>query len=294
MIVNQANLKDLQKAYNAAFKGGFATEAAADWQAIATVVPSSTKANHYAWLGQFPQLREWLGDRQVKSMEAHDYTIKNRKFESTVGVPRDDIEDDTFGVFTPLMEEMGRSAKAHPGELIWELLAAGTTTKCFDGQYFFDTDHEVGGKSVANVDKGGSGNYWYLMDLSRVLKPVIFQKRREYAFRSMTDLNDDKVFMTDEFKFGVDARVNAGFGFWQQAFASNQTLTKTAFDSAWAAMSQFKGDKGARLGIKPTHLVVGSSNRAAALEAIKTQRLANGASNPNYNTVEVIVTPWLD
>src|SRR5699024_4226024 len=127
-------------------------------------------------------------------------------------------------------------------------------------------------------DKGGSGNYWYLMDLSCVLKPIIFQKRREYAFRSMTDLNDDKVFMTDEFKFGVDARVNAGFGFWQQAFASNQTLTKTAFDSAWAAMSQFKGDKGARLGIKPTHLVVGSSNRAAALEAIKTQRLANGAS----------------
>jgi len=293
VIINQANLRDLFRAYNSAFKQGLGA-AQPQWQDVATQIPSSTRENHYAWLGQFPKLREWLGDRVIKSMAAYDYTIKNRKFESTVGVPRDDIEDDTYGVFTPLMEEMGRSAMTHPDELIFSLLAAGDSTECFDGQYFFDTDHPVAGKSVSNVETGGSGKNWYLMDLSRALKPLIFQKRRDYDFRSMTNLNDDHVFMTDQFKFGVDARVNAGFGFWQQAYASNKTLNNDNFNADWAALAGFKSDEGRPLGTRPTHLVVGISNRAAAKAAIEVERLANGASNPNFQAVEVIVSPYLD
>ena len=292
MIINQSNLSDLFKAYNAAYNQGF-RDARPMWNTIATQVPSATKENHYAWLGQFPKLREWLGDRQVKSMESFDYTIKNKKFESTVGVPRDDIEDDTYGVYTPLMKEMGFDGAMHPDEVIWPLLAAGTATACYDGQYFFDTDHPVNGASVANVDSGGANNYWYLLDCSRSLKPFIFQRRRDYAFRAINNLNDDSVFMTDQFKFGVDARVNGGYGFWQQAYASNQALDGTHFDAAMAAMLAFKSQEDRPLGIMPTHLVVGPSNRAAALSTIEVDRLANGASNPNYKVVEVVVSPYL-
>jgi phage major head subunit gpT-like protein len=292
VIINQANLQDLFKAYNVAFKQGLGN-AKPLWPSIATQVPSSTKENHYAWLGQFPKLREWLGDRVVKSMEAYDYSIKNKKFESTVGVPRDDIEDDTYGVYTPLMKEMGVAAAMHPDELVWALLAAGITTPCYDGQYFFDTDHPVAGASVANVDSGGANNYWFLTDMSHEIKPILLQMRRDYAFRAINNLNDSQVFDSDVFKFGVDARLNVGFGFWQQAYASNQALDGTHFDAAWQAMSQFKGDQGHLLGIRPTHLVVGASNRAAALATIEVERLANGASNPNYKTVEVVVSPYL-
>lgn len=292
MIINQSNLSDLFKAYNAAFNQGF-RDAKPMWQNLATEVPSATKENHYAWLGQFPKLREWLGDREVASMEAFDYTIKNKKFESTVGVPRDDIEDDTYGVYSPLMKEMGFAGATHPDELVWPLLANGINTPCYDGQYFFDVDHPVNGASVANIDNAGANTYWYLIDASRALKPLIFQKRRDYAFRALVNLDDDSIFMTDQFKFGVDARANVGFGFWQQAFASNQALTGTYFDNAYKAMMAVKSNQGRPLGIKPTHLVVGPSNRAAALATIEVDRLANGASNPNYKTVEVIVSPYL-
>lgn len=292
MIINQANLNDLFKAYNAAYNQGF-RDTQPLWPTLATEVPSTTKENHYAWLGQFPKLREWLGDREVASMEAYDYVVKNKKFESTVGVPRDDIEDDTYGVYTPLMKEMGYAAATHPDELIWPLLASGIATPCYDGQYFFDTDHPVAGQSVANVDSGGANNYWYLLDNSRSLKPLIFQKRRDYAFRALVNLDDDTVFMTDQFKYGVDARANAGFGFWQQAFASNQALDGTHFDAAMQAMMSVQSNQGRPLGIRPTHLVVGPSNRAAALATIEVDRLANGASNPNYKVVDVIVSPYL-
>ena len=38
------------------------------------------------------------------------YEIENNPFESTVNVPRDDIEDDEYGVYGPLMEQMGNAA----------------------------------------------------------------------------------------------------------------------------------------------------------------------------------------
>lgn len=295
MIINQQNLADLFVGFQAAFNQGF-NDATVDWQQIATPIPSSTREQHYAWLGQFPQLREWIGERVLKDMAAHDYRVKNKKFESTVKVSRDDIDDDQFGIYKPLFEAMGYAAKQHPDELVFGLLAAGLGSKCYDGQYFFDTDHPVGENDVQSVSnlQTGSGNPWFLLDTSRPLKPLIFQKRRDYALRMVTNLDDSQVFMSDEYVYGVDARVNAGFGFWQQAFASQATLSQANFEAARAAMRAVKSDEGRPLGIRPTLLVVGPSNEAAANETIKVQRQSGGADNPNYNAVQVLVTSLLD
>lgn len=70
-------------------------------------VPSTSRDETYGWLGQFPALREWTLPRQVKSLEAHGSTIKNRKFESTIEIGRDDIADDRLGIFKPALSEMG-------------------------------------------------------------------------------------------------------------------------------------------------------------------------------------------
>lgn len=296
MIINTTNLSALFTAFQAAFNKGF-TGAASDWGRVATVVPSTTKENKYGWLGQFPRLREWLGDRQVKSIAAHDYAVKNKKFESTISVPRDDIDDDTYGVYTPLFESMGDAAKTHPDELVWALLAAGFTTLCYDGQFFFDTDHPVGDSegaaaSVSNM-QAGAGAPWFLLQTNRPLKPLIFQPRRDYALKSLVKEDDANVFMRDEYLYGVDARGNVGYGFWQQAFGSKDTLNQANFDLAMTAMMALKSDEGRPLGIKADLLVVGSSNRAAALDTVLTERLANGASNKNYKAVDVLVVPWL-
>src|SRR5690606_13198076 len=116
----------------------------------------------------------------------HDFTIKNRTFENTVGVPREAIEDDTFGVFSPLMAQLGQDAANHPAELVYALLAAGFSAKCYDGQFFFDTDHPVinaaGTEASVSNFGGGSGTAWYLFDTSRVMKPLILQRRRNYNF----------------------------------------------------------------------------------------------------------------
>ena len=295
MILNAQNIRNLFVGYKAAFNLGF-REAPTDWNKVATEVPSVTAENHYAWLGQMPALREWAGDRQIKQMASHDYRIKNKKFESTVAVGRDAIDDDTYGVYTPLMQEMGYGASTHPDELVFALLKDAENELCYDGQPFFDTDHPVGREgeggvtSVSNTG-GGSGTPWYLLDTRRALKPLLFQKRRNYDFRSLNRLDDDHVFRTDEFLFGVDARVNVGFGFWQMAYMSKQTLNAENFNSAIAAMQGFKSDEGRPLGVMPSLLVCGPSLRDKALETVKAERNAAGATNINRNAVDVLVTP---
>ena len=149
MIVNQANLRELTVGYSAAFNKALG-ETKSEYQKIATVVPSSTAENSYKWLGQLPGLREWIGEREIQHMASYGYTIRNHKFERTLGIPREDIEDDQYGIYTPAFSAMGEAAAVLPDELTFGLLAKGFSEKCYDGKAFFAADHEVGEKTYGN------------------------------------------------------------------------------------------------------------------------------------------------
>jgi len=180
---------------------------------------------------------------------------------------------------------------------VFDLLKACFGITCYDGQYFFDTDHPVidgagATVSVANTD-GGAGTPWFLLDLGRPLKPIIFQRRRDYQLIRMDTDTDEVVFSRKEFRYGVDARVNVGVGLWQVAWGSKQTLDATHFETAFAALEGMKGDHGRPLGLKPTHLVVPPSLRAKGLELLNAERNAAGATNVWRDTAKLLVVPWL-
>lgn len=297
LVVNAANLQSVFTGFRASFNAGVQM-VTATYQRVATVVPSTTKEEKYGWLGAMPRLREWVGDRVVHSLALHDYAIKNRKFEATVGVSRDQIEDDSYALLAPTMQQMGYSAAEFPDELVWGTLAAGFSTACYDGQYFFDTDHPVGGvgdKPVGSVSnmQAGAGAPWFLLATKRPLKPLIYQARRPFVPRAPNNLDDRQVYLTDEYIFGVDGRCNTGYGFWQQAFGSKAALNADNFIAARAAMSTVTDDAGKPLGVRPDLLVVGASNEAAAAAVINAQFLAGGGTNTLYQSVEVLVVPWL-
>ncbi|MCM0757354.1 Mu-like prophage major head subunit gpT family protein [Sporomusa sphaeroides DSM 2875] len=143
MLLNSSNLQGLYQSFKVLFNKAF-SGTKPQYEKVATIVPSKAKEETYAWLGSFPRLREWIGDRVINKLKAFGYTIKNKSFEASVSVNRDDIEDDTYGVYSPMIEEMGSSAATHPDEIVFDLLPKGFTTLCYDGQYFFDTDHKDG------------------------------------------------------------------------------------------------------------------------------------------------------
>lgn len=291
MIINQANLEGIYRSFKTIFNQAF-DGAPSQWNIVAMEVPSQGRSVDYKWLGAFPQMREWIGERLIKDLSAFHYELINKSFESTIEVDRDDIEDDQIGVYKPIVEGLAAAAKQHPDILVFQLLAAGFSTLCYDGQYFFDTDHPVGDTTVSN-DGGGSGTAWYLMDLSKPLRPLILQIRKRPEFVAMGSPTDENVFMRKKYRYGVDDRKNVGFGLWQLAYASKDTLNATNYAAARAAMMGFKNEEGAPLGIVPTHLIVPPSLESAGRSIVKTMMDASGASNPWYQTAELVVVPWL-
>ena len=109
----------------------------------AQTVRSTTAMNTYGWLKSLTGMREWLGPRLIDNLSEASYTIQNKHFEKTVSVNRNNIEDDNLGMYSDGFTVMGDGAARLPEELVWGLLKAGFSTNCWDGQYFFDTDHPI-------------------------------------------------------------------------------------------------------------------------------------------------------
>jgi phage major head subunit gpT-like protein len=297
MDLNSSSLQALFTGYNANFQQGFSSlgDNGSVFEQFCTTVPSTGAVEVYPWLKSLPKMREWLGDRVINSLSGAQFSIANRKFELTEGVGRDSIEDDTYGLYAPVFTEFGRSSREHPNELAVEVLESNPI--CFDGQNLFDTDHVVLDKdgkeiSVSN-DMGGAGPAWYVMDLSRAVKPMIFQTRRPYNFRALTDLNDSKVFMTDEFMFGVDARVNAGPGLWQLIVRSKQTFNAANYALARAKLTTLTGDYGRPLALRHTHTMGPTTLEGAMNSVLVSTLIGGGNTNEWAMTSKPILNPWL-
>lgn len=157
MLINRAALDglfvNLRTEFNKAFKA-----ASPEWQRVAMKVPSTSSANDYKWLGNWPRMREWVGDKVLRQLSAFQYTVPNRDFEATIEVRRNDLEDDTYGIYRPQAEGAGQAAATWPDELVFALLNGGFDNLCYDGQPFFDNDHPVGqpgsGAVVSVSNKG--------------------------------------------------------------------------------------------------------------------------------------------
>ena len=291
MIINQQNISGIYGTFSTIFNQAL-DKAESMVDLIAMRAPSGGAFVDYTWLGTLPMMKEWIGDRAIKDLAAYHYIIRNKRFESTVEVDADHIEDDQIGIYGPMIAEMGRGAKIHPDILAFTLLAAGFSTLCYDGQFFFDSDHPVNGESVSNTG-GGAGNPWFLMDLSRYIKPVILQVRRAPRFIAQDQPKDQHAFMRNKFLYGVDDRKNVGFALWQLAYGSKATLSEANYIVGGDAMAALKNDEGVPLGIKATHLIVGGTNRTAGMEIVEKMNKAGGESNIWYKTTQLVVCPWL-
>ncbi|ALF87438.1 MULTISPECIES: Mu-like prophage major head subunit gpT family protein [Ralstonia solanacearum species complex] len=297
--LTQAQLDQLKTTLIARWNAGLVLTPE-DWKKIAKLVTSTGKSNTYEWLSQFPAFREWVGARLHKKFKETAYQVVNRKFECTVDVQRTDIEDDEIGQYGTIAESAGQSATDLKNDLVFQALGAGFASVCYDGQYFFDTDHSVyenedGTGAVTNVSnmQDGAGAPWVLLCTKRAASPIYLQQRMPAEFNSITSTQNTNVFDLDVYSFGGRWRGEAAYGFWQCAFGSKAALNAANFNAAYEAMMKFRGDGQRKLGIVPDTLLCGPDNMADAEALLKAAQNANGSSNTNYNKVELVVTPWL-
>jgi len=121
---------------------------AADWIGAASMYfDSNQESETYKWLGQSPVMREWLGGRKAVGLRENGITVVNKKYEATMEIPVDWMRRDKTGQILVRIAEMARRAGSHWGSLLSTLITNGTGATsglCYDGQYFFDSDHSEG------------------------------------------------------------------------------------------------------------------------------------------------------
>ena len=294
-IVGGAKLEAAAKGYKALFFSALereSNEANTLKELLSMEVPSTGSEENYNWLGDVPGMQEWIGERPISKLKNYGYTIKNKTWANGLTIRAEDVEDDKLTVIRPRIVALAEEAAHHKLSLITDLLNGGFASTCYDGQYFFDSDHVSGNSgSISNVggsdlsittyatavaamrnfknDEGKSlrinpthlfvsptfeavarqiayaeqvtsgvtniwrssvtpvvlpeisdADSWFLMDLSKPLKPFISQTRRPVDFRAMDNPNDQDAFMRNEFYYGADYRGNAGYGLWQLAYGN--------------------------------------------------------------------------
>jgi phage major head subunit gpT-like protein len=136
MDINRGNLTALFTAYNQAFKNGLKLNPV-EYEYFVTTLPAATKVIEFPFLEQLSGMREWVGPRQKKNLASKKLTVTVRTFEDTIGVSADDVRDDQYGLYTPLVANMGQASANLPGELSFAALIANANW--LDAVAFFST-----------------------------------------------------------------------------------------------------------------------------------------------------------
>ena len=296
MIINQAALDGLFRNLRAEFQSAYGA-ASPTWGQIASRLSSSTSREDHRWFSRWPKMRQWVSERHISALAAHGYNVRNEKFETTIAVNRDDLEDDILGIYQMQANGAGVAAAEWPDILVYSALEDGETGLCHDEKPFFSDAHPLDNgetfdnllsgqalqaDSLANAkaslgaartmlmtmpDEEGepmglmanllvvppaledtakilsmsdrlggddpnpykgisvhvsprlkSATKWYVMDTTGSLKPLIFQERSAPQFDSlMNPESTERVFLRDEYLYGVRARGAAAYGLPQCA-----------------------------------------------------------------------------
>lgn len=147
--VNSDTIKGLYKVLKADFLKAFGNGEPVNTPDFVMETTSTSASETYGWLGQVPQMQKWVDERKIRGLSENKYEIFNEDYEATLGVKRNDIEDDKLGAIKIRIADLARRAATHPWKLIIDAVMAGSTALCYDGQAFFSASHVEGNNQTA-------------------------------------------------------------------------------------------------------------------------------------------------
>lgn len=103
------------------------------------------ETNVQGWLAETPIFQKVgaSGNRQMKRLAARAYVLKNEDYQLGYKMHKNDIKYDRISVFSNHAKRSGRESKLVWDRILTVVQLAGRTTKCYDGQNFYDTAHLV-------------------------------------------------------------------------------------------------------------------------------------------------------
>ena len=135
------------------FKRAMAVEQPPAWvNAVSNEFKSDQDYEEYPWLDAVPALREWVGGRNAKGFKENNILVRNKHFEATIEVLLRDLRRDKWDMIKARIGDLVSRAMTHRAKLLSTLILNGASATCYDGQYFFDTDHSEGDSGTQSND----------------------------------------------------------------------------------------------------------------------------------------------
>ena len=142
MLLTPAAIESARIGVSTRFRGAYDAANPGDIAPLVMEVPSGATAEMlYDFLLNIPGFRRWVGDRVIQNIAAEAYSVRNEPYELTIGVKTEHIRRDTLGTYNGFIDMMAQEARNWPYDLATDLMLRAEAVRCFDGQYFFDTDH---------------------------------------------------------------------------------------------------------------------------------------------------------
>ncbi len=175
-----------------------------------------------------------------KAYFAEDHPVGNSSLGNTLALPLANLTDnpaeigDNFGqAFTKIStftNDTGQPLGIIPSHLFYGPTNFAAANRILRSEYlspgvknpYFNIAEPV------MVPWFGISPIWILACCSRVVKPVILQRRKNPEFVMKNALTDDNVFFDKEFVYGADDRKNVGVSLWQLAVGSTGIVPQAA------------------------------------------------------------------
>ena len=152
MDINNKSLQALEESIQAKWTKAFNAPPQNQLNVLATRYTSTTASNNYAFLEALGSWSEWHGARQFKDIASDDYKVINRTFESSIKMPKEQLEDDQAGMYMDIVPSMSAGWFKKQQALIMAVLTSNPLA--YDGKALFATDRAYGDSTINNTTSG--------------------------------------------------------------------------------------------------------------------------------------------
>ena len=115
------------------------------WRNFTKHFESNDTITRQMWLDSVPKMRLWEGDKVTSMLRAEALLIATRPHEASIRIPKQDIINDRWGLWSDGVAGLGDSYNNHLDEVTAGMLVAGVAGTAlgttYDGQNLIDTDH---------------------------------------------------------------------------------------------------------------------------------------------------------
>lgn len=119
---------------------------------VSSDIPCATQQTTLAFIDRLPQMRKWLGNREITNAVARSRTINIDPYEQTLGLDRYVVEDDQLNLFySGALKAQALSGATISDVLLSDFIRTANTTIGYDGVGVFSTAHPIAGGISAGV-----------------------------------------------------------------------------------------------------------------------------------------------